>query len=96
MRRDCFEIIEYARSLRFNVKLKTNAMLIREKEARRLRALGVEQVQISVYSHRPEVHDAITKVPGSLERTLAAIRLLRSQRPESDDGQRADAQESRR
>jgi len=78
MRRDCFEIIEYARSLRFNVKLKTNAILIREKEARRLLALGVEQVQISVYSHRPEVHDAITKVPGSLERTLAAIRLLRS------------------
>ena len=79
MRRDCFEIIEYARSLAFNVKLKTNAVLIREKEAQRLRALGVEQVQISVYSHRPEVHDAITKLPGSLKRTLAAIRLLRSQ-----------------
>ena len=30
MRRDCFEIIEYARSLMFNVKLKTNAVLIRE------------------------------------------------------------------
>ncbi|MGB7310485.1 MAG: radical SAM protein [Candidatus Acidiferrales bacterium] len=79
MRRDCFEIIEYARSLMFNVKLKTNAVLIREKEAKRLRALGVEQVQISVYSHRPEVHDAITKIPGSLKRTLAAVRLLLAQ-----------------
>ncbi len=79
VRRDCFEIIEYARSLSFNVKLKTNAVLIREDEARRLQELGVEQVQISVYSHRPEVHDAITKVPGSLKRTLAGIRLLRSQ-----------------
>lgn len=79
VRRDCFDIIAYARVLRFNVKLKTNAMLIREKEAQRLRALGVEQVQISVYSHRPEVHDAVTKVPGSLGRTLAAIRFLRSQ-----------------
>jgi radical SAM protein with 4Fe4S-binding SPASM domain len=79
VRRDCFEIIESARSLRFNVKLKTNAVLIREKEAQRLLELGVEQVQISVYSHRPEVHDAITKVPGSLKRTLAGIRLLRSQ-----------------
>lgn len=79
VRRDCFEIIEYARSLRFNVKLKTNAVLIRKEEAQRLRDLGVEQVQISVYSHRPEVHDAITKLPGSLKRTLAAIRLLRSQ-----------------
>ncbi|HTX14563.1 MAG TPA: radical SAM protein [Candidatus Baltobacteraceae bacterium] len=79
IRRDCFEIIEFARSLRFNVKLKTNAILIREREALRLRELGVEQVQISVYSHRPEVHDAITKIAGSLERTLAAIRFLRSQ-----------------
>jgi MoaA/NifB/PqqE/SkfB family radical SAM enzyme len=77
VRRDCFEILEVARSLGFNVKLKTNAVLIKEQEARKLRALGVEQVQISVYSDRPEVHDAITKVPGSLQRTVAAIRFLR-------------------
>jgi AdoMet-dependent heme synthase len=78
VRRDCFEIIEYARSLRFNVKLKTNAVLIREKEARRLRELNVEQVQISVYSHRAEIHDGVSKLPGSLTRTIAGIRLLRS------------------
>jgi AdoMet-dependent heme synthase len=78
IRRDCFEIIEYARALRFNVKLKTNAVLIREKEARRLRELNVEQVQISVYSHRAEVHDGISKLPGSLARTLAGVRRLRA------------------
>ena len=78
LRRDCFEIIEYARGLRFNVKLKTNAVLIREKEARRLRELNVEQVQISVYSHRAEIHDGISKLPGSLRRTIAAVRLLRA------------------
>lgn len=79
VRSDCFEVIEVARTLRFNVKLKTNAILIKEKEAKRLRDLGVEQVQISVYSHRAEVHDGITKVRGSLARTLASIRLLRAQ-----------------
>ena len=78
IRRDIFEIIEYARSLRFNVKLKTNAILIREKEARRLRELNVEQVQISVYSHRAQVHDGISKVPGSLDRTIRGIRLLKA------------------
>jgi radical SAM protein with 4Fe4S-binding SPASM domain len=77
LRPDCFEIITHARSLGFNVKLKTNALLIREREAARLRDLNVEQIQISVYSHRPEIHDAITKVPGSLRRTLTAIRRLR-------------------
>jgi AdoMet-dependent heme synthase len=79
VRRDCFEIIKSARSLGFNVKLKTNAILIKEPEARKLRSLGVEQVQISVYSHRPEVHDAITKTQGSLKRTVTAIRMLRLQ-----------------
>lgn len=79
VRKDCFEIIEYARALQFNVKLKTNAILIREREASRLKALGVEQIQISVYSHRAEVHDGITKVRGSLERTLTGIRALRAQ-----------------
>ena len=79
LRRDFFAIIERARALLFNVKLKTNAVLIREPEARRIRELGVEQIQISVYSHRPEVHDGITKLPGSLKKTLRAIEFLKSQ-----------------
>jgi len=79
MRRDFFAIVEHARRLLFNVKVKTNGVMIREPEARRIRELGVEQVQISVYSHRPEVHDTITKLPGSLKRTVEAIRFLKSQ-----------------
>ena len=76
LRRDFFAILTYARSLRFDVKIKTNAILLGEREAVRIRDLGVRQIQISVYSHRPDVHDAITKVPGSLARTLNAIRAL--------------------
>lgn len=79
MRRDFFEIVEHARRLLFNVKIKTNGVMIGEREAQRIRKLGVEQVQISVYSHRPEVHDAITKLPGSLKKTIDAIRFLKSQ-----------------
>ncbi len=80
LRKDFFEILEYARrDLTFCVKLKTNAILIREHEAARIRELGVESIQISIYSHRPEVHDAITLVPGSLKRSLDAVRFLKSQ-----------------
>jgi len=79
MRRDFFEILEHARRLLFNVRIKTNGVMIRTQEAQRLRELGVEQIQISIYSHRPEVHDAITKLPGSLKRSVAAIRFLKSQ-----------------
>lgn len=78
LRRDFFEILEHARKLTFCVKLKTNAILIGPREAERIKSLGVESIQVSVYSHRPEVHDAITNVPGSLYRSLSAIRFLKS------------------
>ena len=77
MRRDFFELLEYARALMFCVKLKTNAFMIGEEEADRLAAAHVDSVQVSIYSHRPEVHDAITKLPRSLERSMAGIRRLR-------------------
>ena len=76
VRKDFFELLAYARGLAFDVRIKTNAILIGEREAARLRELGVHQIQISIYSHRADVHDAITKVPGSLARSLAAIRFL--------------------
>lgn len=80
LRKDFFEILEYARfELHFCVKLKTNAIMIREREAARLRDIGVESIQISIYSHRAEVHDAITLVPGSLKRSIDAAKFLKSQ-----------------
>jgi AdoMet-dependent heme synthase len=78
MRRDFFEILEHARARTFSIKLKTNGILIRQKEADRIKSLGVESVQISIYSHIPEVHDAITKLPGSLKGSIEAIRRLRA------------------
>jgi len=80
LRKDFFEILEYARlQKQFCVKLKTNAIVVREREAARLREIGVESIQISIYSHRAEVHDGITVVPGSLRRSLDAARFLKSQ-----------------
>jgi len=78
MRMDFMDILKYARRLRFAVKVKTNGFMIRDKHAALFHRLGVQTVQISIYSHRPEVHDAITKLPGSLKRSIAAIRLLKS------------------
>lgn len=78
VRKDIFEIIEHARRLMFCVRLKTNATLIGEQEATRLRDLAIESIQVSIYSHRADVHDAVTLLPGSLERSLKAIRFLKA------------------
>jgi len=79
LRPDLYEILAAARRLHFDVSLKTNALLVTPERAARLREFGIRRVQISVYSDDPAVHDAITKVPGSLRRTLAAIPVLREQ-----------------
>ena len=79
LRPDLFEILSAARRLHFDISLKSNALLVTPARAAQLRELGVRSIQISVYSSDPAVHDAITKVPGSLERTLAAVPMLREQ-----------------
>jgi radical SAM protein with 4Fe4S-binding SPASM domain len=79
LRPDLFEILAGARRLHFDVSLKSNALLITRERAARLRELSVRRVQISLYSDDPAVHDAVTKVPGSLARSLAAIPLLQEQ-----------------
>jgi len=76
LRPDLFELIAEAKRLRFDLRLKTNALLVTEERARRLRELGVRQVDVSIYSVDPAVHDAVTKIPGSLARSLAAIERL--------------------
>src|SRR5439155_1738778 len=55
LRKDLFELIEHARRLRFDVRLKSNALLITPEKAARLRALAVRQVDISIYSADPAV-----------------------------------------
>lgn len=79
LRPDLFEILAAARRLHFDISLKSNALLITPARAARLREMGVRRIQISVYSDDPAVHDAITKVPGSFARTIAAIPVLLAQ-----------------
>jgi radical SAM protein with 4Fe4S-binding SPASM domain len=78
LRPDLFELIAEAKRLRFDLRLKSNALLITDERARRLRELGVRQVDVSIYSVDPAVHDAVTKIPGSLARSLAGIERLRA------------------
>src|SRR5215475_10079655 len=46
MRMDFFELVEYARSLMFCVKVKTNAFMIGETEAERLADANIDSVQV--------------------------------------------------
>jgi radical SAM protein with 4Fe4S-binding SPASM domain len=77
LRADLFELIVEAKRLRFDLRLKSNALLVTDERARRLRELGVRQVDVSIYSVDPDLHDAVTRIRGSLARSLAGIERLR-------------------
>lgn len=76
MRRDFFDIAEYARSKRFALRLFTNGIMINPAVADRIAKLHPQMVEFSVYSVHPEVHDKITRLKRSHELTLRALRLL--------------------
>jgi radical SAM protein with 4Fe4S-binding SPASM domain len=77
MRRDAEEILTAARRRGFAVKLLTTGWHIDDRRADFLRELGALQVDLSFYAADPAVHDAVTQMPGSWQRTLAAARRLR-------------------
>jgi radical SAM protein with 4Fe4S-binding SPASM domain len=79
LRKDFLHLVAYARRLRFAVKIFSNGLLITPALARELGELAVQEVQLSLYSHEPALHDAITRVPGSFERLVAAVRALRAE-----------------
>ncbi len=78
LRKDFLELVTHARQLRFAVKIYSNALNITESLARELGRLAVQEVQISLYSQRAEVHDRVTRVPGSFDQVVAAVGYLRS------------------
>jgi radical SAM protein with 4Fe4S-binding SPASM domain len=76
LRGDFFDIAGYARQQGFAIRLLTNGTLVTPEVADKLKALRPMSVEVSIYSTRPEVHDAITQVPGSHEKSLRALHLL--------------------
>lgn len=78
LRPDFLEIVEYAHQREFLVRIYTNGLRITRELAEALSALNVFEVEISVYSTRADVHDFVTGVPGSFERTLEGVRHLRA------------------
>ncbi|MBI4511686.1 MAG: radical SAM protein [Deltaproteobacteria bacterium] len=78
MRRDADAILIAARKRKFAIKLMTTGHHVDDRRADLLRDLGSIQVDLSLYSSDRHVHDQVTQVKGSWERTLAAANRLRA------------------
>lgn len=60
----------------FAVTILSNLTLLNQDIINIMKRFRHIAVQVSVYSMKPEIHDAITKLPGSLSKTLEAIENL--------------------
>lgn len=78
LRRDLLAIVAHARSRGFSVTIFTTGTLLTPPAAAALADLHPLSVEISIYSATSEVHDRVTRVPGSHARSLRALRLLKA------------------
>lgn len=76
LRPDLLDILRYARSKGFALRLFTNGYTMTDELARELRRVGLLGVDVSVYSDDPAQHDEVTRVPGSHARTMAGVRSM--------------------
>lgn len=77
LRSDFFDIALYARKKGFALTLFTNGTLITPNVADRIKDLCPLSVGISIYGSTTVTHEAITQVPGSFDKSIGAIKLLR-------------------
>jgi radical SAM protein with 4Fe4S-binding SPASM domain len=76
LRKDIWEIAAYAAEKRFTTVLGTNGVLLREPEAKRMRAQGVLGASISLDSTDRTKHDAFRHLPGAWDGAVRATRVL--------------------
>jgi MoaA/NifB/PqqE/SkfB family radical SAM enzyme len=76
-RPDIAEIFALAKNHGFITSLVSNLTLLDDSTLQAIVDLCPRSVGCSIYSARPELHDAITALPGSFEKSLRSIRRLR-------------------
>ena len=79
LRKDFFEIVEYIRKLRFSFTIFTNGTLMKEKDIEKIKDLYPQRIELSLYSHDPEIHDGITRLKGSWEKTINIAKYIKLQ-----------------
>lgn len=77
LRKDVFDILEYAKKKGFNVIILTNGTLITPEKADSLKRLGLNKIDISFHTADEDTFDWFTKTAGTYKKVLRSIELLR-------------------
>ncbi len=79
-RHDFLDIYTYAKKKGFLITLYTNGTLITEKISDYLREWRPFSIEITLYGRTKETYERLTGIPGSYERCLRGIELLRERK----------------
>lgn len=78
--RDDFEqILKITSHLNYSIKIITSGYLIGKREVEYLKRYNVINIGISLYSLNPKIHDRITGIRGSFDKTMKAIEALQKE-----------------
>ncbi len=70
------DILFFAREKDMMISILSNITPITEEYIKTLKDVNVSRIQVSLYSLNPEIHDLITKSPGSFNKTFRTINRL--------------------
>src|SRR5262249_31084615 len=76
LRRDFIDIVAHAEMRGFLINMITNGNFITEKKANELANHALQTVKMSIYGSTAPLHEAVTKKPGTFDKTVNAARLL--------------------
>jgi radical SAM protein with 4Fe4S-binding SPASM domain len=72
------DLIRYATDLGMRVNIITNGTLIDSTLATKLAKAGLKSAQVSLEGVNAEIHDSLTRTPGSFEKTCNGIKSLQN------------------
>lgn len=76
MNKDIERMLRYCREKDLQISLLTNLISLKDEQIPILKEVNLSLIQVSLYSMNAEIHDSITTVKGSFEKTKAAIEKL--------------------
>lgn len=76
LHKDIIEILRYCREKDLKISVLSNLISLKDDQIEALKEVNLSLIQVSLYSMDPEIHDFITTVKGSFEKTKASIEKL--------------------
>ncbi len=78
LRKDLVEIVRYATSKNIRTRIQSNAQLLTDDIASRLKEAGLYSYGVGMDGSTPEINDKIRNKSGAFDKAISAIKLLKS------------------